>query len=94
MPVGHFAKAAEKGFAQPFELVLGLEGRIDQHDTAPLLRRHEGRQRHPAVEVDHAGLFVATQHGDQRLPRLRLDLAGDEAVLRPEQARAINGEPG
>ncbi|MFK4584244.1 hypothetical protein ABIF83_007721 [Bradyrhizobium ottawaense] len=52
----------------------------------PLLRRHEGRQRHPAVEVDHARLFVAAQHGDQRFPRLRLELAGDESVLRPEQA--------
>ena len=42
----------------------------------------------PAVEIDHAGLFVAAQHTDQRLARLRLELAGDEAVLRPQQRRA------
>ncbi len=88
-------RPAAKPSARPAELVLVLVGRVDQDKAAPLVRRHEGRQRGPAVEIDHPGLAVAAQRLDQALARLRFDFAGGKPVLRPQQrAAAISGDPG
>ena len=80
-----FGEGPGKALGHPLEFVLLFERRIDQNQAAALVRRHEGRQRHPAVEVDHAGLGVAPERLDQALARFRFDLAGGEAILRPQQ---------
>ena len=60
---------------QRLEFVLLLEGGIDQHQAAPLVGRHEGRQRRPAVEIDHPRLAIAAQRVDQLLAGAGLDFA-------------------
>ena len=70
---------------QTVKFVLPLVRRINQHQTAPFFRRHEGWQRGPAIEVDDAGLGVAAQGVDQALARIRFDLARGQAILWPQQ---------
>ena len=70
---------------EPRELVRVLERRIDQHQAAALLRRHIGGKRRPAVDRYRLGAPVAAQRGGKRRRGLRLELAGDEAVLRTHQ---------
>ena len=61
MPVGHLRCAACERLREPRELVRLLERRIDQHQPAPLLRRHIGVERGPAVDRDRLGAPVAAQ---------------------------------
>ena len=83
-----------KSVGQPVEFVLLLERGIDQHQAAPLVRRHERRQRRPAVEIDHPRLAVAAQRVDQLPAGAGLDLAGRQAVLRPQQRPGDQGRSG
>ena len=79
---------------QPGEFIAALEWRIDQHQPAPFIRRHESRQRRPAVEVDHTRLLVIVERVDQLPARIGLKLAGDKPILRPQKRTRHQRRPG
>ena len=84
MPVAHLRCAAAKPMRQAEEIAVLLERRIDQHQAAALLRRHVGAERGPAVDFQRLDAGIPAQILPQRDRRLRLDLAGDQAVLRAQ----------
>ena len=86
MPVGHLRCARRQSAGEPGEIGRLLERRIDQDDAAALLGRHIGAERGPAVERQYLGAAVA-QHAFERRRRARLELAGDQPVLRPHQGK-------
>jgi len=90
-----FCEGRRKTLGQPFELILGLKGRVDQDQAAPLVRRQPkaGSASQPS-KIDHRGLRVAA--GSPSIRRLRAAGSTSQAVsvLRPQQARAISGDPG
>ena len=93
MPVGHL-RCAPATPARAGRNRVGLERRIDQHEAAPLLRRHVGVERRLAVDRERLDARVAVQIAGQRRAGVRLELAGDQPVVRPQPARISAGEPG
>ena len=56
--------------------------------AAPLLRRHIGLERRPAVDRDRLDAPSPRRLRASAARRVRLELAGDEAILRPQPVRA------
>ena len=94
MPVGHLAYAWAKPVGEPLEFVRCLKRRIDQDQAAPFLWRHEGRKRHPAVEIDNPGLGIAAQRFDQMLARFGSTSQAISRSCGRSNSRAISGDPG
>ena len=72
---------------QPLELALLLEGRVDQHQAALLREGGQRLQRLPAVAVVDRNLRVAAEGGRAASACvIGVQLAGQQVVLRPQQA--------
>src|SRR5690606_14534019 len=61
-----------EALGQPLELAVFLEGRVDQHDAALLLRRQVRAERQPAVETGDAALEIAVEQPVQRFIIVRM----------------------
>src|ERR1035437_4237313 len=81
---GPFAVRGGEPTRQAEKIAVLLERRIDQHPAAALLRRHLGAERGPAVDFQRFDADIPAQILPERGGRLRLDLAGDQAVLRAQ----------
>jgi len=68
----HFAKASAKPAASRSNSSFCSYGGSDHYQASALLLRHEGRHRHPSVEVDaRAWVSAASAASIRRLRRFR-----------------------
>ena len=75
----------DQAIHQTSELARLLEGRIDQHQTAPLLGRQERAECQPPIQSGDACLDVAGELGRQGFGVVGMELQRAEPVLRAEQ---------
>src|SRR6202453_3813992 len=83
--VGPGRPFVQSAFESPLDgarLVRLLERRVDQDDSATLLRRQISVERDIAVRADDAEPTIAPERGDQRLAFVRIRFAERDAVLR------------
>ncbi len=75
-PVG-----AQEPIDEPVELAFDFERRIDQHQSALLLRRQMGAKRQPAVQRDDPHLMIAGKALLQTFGVLRMQFDGGQPIL-------------
>src|ERR1700678_1304030 len=80
-----FVQSAFESALDGARLVRPLERRVDQDDSATLLRRQIGVERDIAVRADDAEPTIAPECGDQRLAFVRIRFAERDAVLRARE---------
>src|SRR5262249_14911282 len=74
-PARPLAMRGGERLRQPREIAGVLEGGIDENQAAPLLRRHIGVERGPAVDRHRLAAPVAGQIARERGGRVRLEFA-------------------
>ena len=94
MPVAHLRWAAANAARELAEFALLLEGRIDQHQAAPLLRRHIGGERGPAVDPQRLDARIAAQIARKRAAACGSSSQAMSRSCARSAARASAGEPG
>jgi len=72
--------------AETIELALLLEGRVDEHHPAALLRRQQRLERGPAVERQHLRLVAVRKELRQRRVIIGVELVDHEAIACAHQA--------
>ena len=92
---GKSRMAVRQSVQQVRKLVRRLEGRVDQHQAAPLLRRQQCAQRLPGVALMHRHLAVAREVAAQFEQVLGVQFAAGQPVVRAAAGRgSAAGEPG
>ena len=85
-----FGVGREEGGEHRFIFVSALEGRIDEHETSPFLRRHEGPKSRVSVEKERLHARVALESG--RLAPHRRPHAIRKTARDPSRARSFGRE--
>lgn len=91
---GKTPNALAKSVDKPAQLTGLFKRRIDKNNPAPFLRRQSGLQRDVPVDSHCLGVFVGRQNTLQRVPVLRMQLVGDQRVVRTQEFRSDEWTPG